>query len=72
MNQLSLHIELPYEVYFEYQPFEPKTQTYPGCDASITITAIERDNLDIFDTLSDEDIARVGDMVWDALEDRCA
>jgi len=33
--------ELPVEVYFDYQPEEGSTATYPGCAASVTLGAVD-------------------------------
>jgi len=34
-------IEIPVRVYFDYQPDEKMTNTYPGCPASIEINDVD-------------------------------
>ncbi len=47
--------DVPVTVYFDYQPYESATLEYPGCDAEVTINAVEVDadpDYDILDCLS--------------------
>lgn len=39
-------IEIPVRVYFDYQPEEKATHTYPGCPSSIEINQIDIDTPD--------------------------
>lgn len=41
------------EVEFDYQPYEPQEEYYPGCDEEYEITAVYLANCDILDLLSD-------------------
>lgn len=42
-NNVELDIE------FDYQPYEPATNEYPGCDESVEITAVIFNGTDITD-----------------------
>lgn len=41
MPSFKTHIEIEVEVFYDYQPFEDKTLTYPGADAQVTINVVE-------------------------------
>ena len=66
--KLDTHIgeEISVEVHFDYQPYERPTNTYPGAEASVTITEVRVDSdkdKDIFGILSEA--------VLEDLEGRC-
>ncbi|MHC4748412.1 MAG: hypothetical protein ACYTFW_00925 [Planctomycetota bacterium] len=39
-QEFTTHVEVPIRVYFDVQPEEKATQTYPGCPANIEINDI--------------------------------
>ena len=39
--------DMEVDVWFDYQPLEPATSTYPGCDEEVHITTIEFRGVDI-------------------------
>ena len=47
MSELKTHIELEVDVYYEFQPYEPPTSEYPGCDADIEYITVEFGGIDI-------------------------
>ena len=56
-------------VYFDYQPYEPQEQNYPGCDAAISINSIEFNNQLIdLDSLDKENLDYVQKDCWEFME----
>ena len=41
MNSYKTHIEIEVEVFFDVQPYEPQTLTYPGCPFAIENLYVE-------------------------------
>lgn len=54
-------VNIMVEVAFDYQPAEPMSsdREYPGCKASVQISKIFHDGLDITDYLSEEVISQI-------------
>tara|TARA_R110000803_G_scaffold135799_2_gene202721 strand:- start:2023 stop:2313 length:291 start_codon:yes stop_codon:yes gene_type:complete len=40
LTHLTQADDLPVRINFDYQPYEPETNDYPGCHAEITICAV--------------------------------
>ena len=40
-HKFTVTIDLPIRVHFDFNPYEPMTRHYPGCDASVEITDLE-------------------------------
>ena len=38
---------------FDYQPAEPMTRDYPGCDAEVDVVAVYANDIDILERISD-------------------
>ena len=69
MSSIETYIEIPVTVYYDHQPAEKATLTYPGCDeeiriSEVTISRTRKFNhtpksIDIVDCMSSEQIAEL-------------
>lgn len=62
------HIELDVAIEFDYQPPEPMTHDYPGCDAEIDITSVTFKKIELIDSLSDQEIDGLKTFCEDAVK----
>lgn len=61
---MKMHIEIEVEVHYDVQPFEPQTQTDPGCPAEMENLYVSWGRLDITDLLSKSEIKRIETQIW--------
>ena len=64
MEFQSLEVEV--EVYYDYNPKERETLTYPGCDAEVVISTVELDGQEI--TPTDLQFATLEQECWDEIK----
>ena len=55
------NLEVEVEVFYDFNPKERQTDTYPGCDAEVVISTVELDGQEITST----------DVQFATLEERC-
>jgi hypothetical protein len=53
--QLLHHIELEYELHYDYEPAEPQTQMEPGCAENFILNAVMFRNINILPALTEEE-----------------
>lgn len=61
--RLDMGIETLFSVEFDFQPFEPVTRDYPGCEASVTITEIRLGDVDVIEWFSARELDTLRDAV---------
>ena len=66
MEDAELDCELL--VAYDWQPYEMATLEYPGCDACIDIYSVQSGGVDIYGTLTEQELAMIEDAVWTARE----
>ena len=55
-------------VHYDFQPFEPTTRTDPGCDASVTVTGVLYDSLDMLDDMDSSELGELEDRILEGLD----
>lgn len=70
---MNMHIELVFDVEYDYQPPEakvmyPNDSAHPGCDAEVTICSVKKGDVELIDELTKEDIKSIEQMVWADME----
>ena len=66
MEDAELDCELL--VAYDWQPYERQTYDYPGCDACVDIYSVKSGGVEIYDTLTPQELAMIEDAVWTARE----
>ena len=75
-NSINVWRELPLEVEFGYQPYEPPERgpeaQYPGCPEAVEIEGVWIGRVEITAELTDEELDAIADAVLAELHDRAA
>lgn len=62
----DVEVDCELSVSYDWQPYERQTHDYPGCDACVDIYSVKSGSVEIFDSLTPQDLAIIEDAVWDA------
>jgi len=52
MILLNGYVEIKVEIDYDTSPAEPQTHNYPGCDATLELTSVLHNGIEIIDTLA--------------------
>ncbi len=66
------YIELDVDIEFDYQPEEPQTRDYPGCEADVDITSVTFKGVELRDALSKTQLNELAEFCWDGLSGESA
>lgn len=66
---IKLDGTLPVTVYFDYQPEERETQTYPGCAAGVELNSVHyKDYEDIMPLLNKSTLSELADKCMESMD----
>lgn len=60
---------LQFEVEYDYQPYEPQEQHYPGAAEEVVLTAIYIDGQDVIEILNDYWINRLEEQILERINE---